>query len=209
MAAINYRKTLQSLYKASAKTPVIVDVPALQFLMVDGQGHPQDQSFQDAASTIYPVAYTLKFMIKAAHPEQDYAVMPLEVKWWLNRQEHGSKRFAWTMMVMQPECITPALYQQAVEQAQAKRELPCLASLRFEQRIEGLCAQILHKGAYEGMNATFERVKTYLQETGYTWEADSHDIYLNDMRKTKPENLKTIIRTSISKHPKEKIYDQN
>jgi hypothetical protein len=35
MATLDYRKELKHLYNAPAKTPAIVDVPAMQFLMID------------------------------------------------------------------------------------------------------------------------------------------------------------------------------
>lgn len=199
MTKIDYRKELQHLYKGRKGTPTIVDVPPMNFLMVDGQGHPSEQEFQDAVSTIYPVAYTLKFMVRK-HDDLDYKVMPLEVKWKINREEKGSKRYGWTVMVMQPEFITKGLFLEAVEQAKLKRALPYEEKLRFTSRTEGLCGQIFHKGPYgDPMEETFELLKQYLAQNGYQGEPDSHDIYLNSVLRTKPENLKTIIRVRVQK----------
>jgi hypothetical protein len=52
------------LYKASAKEPQIIDVPAMNFLMIDGEGTPDSQEFQDAVQALYGVAYTIKFTLK-------------------------------------------------------------------------------------------------------------------------------------------------
>ena len=42
-----------------------VDVPRMNFLMIDGKGDPNtSQEFKDAIGVLYPLSYTLKFMIK-------------------------------------------------------------------------------------------------------------------------------------------------
>ncbi len=40
MMKINYKKELKHLYKASVKKTEIVDVPQMNFLMIDGEGDP-------------------------------------------------------------------------------------------------------------------------------------------------------------------------
>ncbi len=194
---IDHKKALKHLYGGTKRKPAIVDVPPMNYLMIDGKGHPDEQAFQDAVSTLYPVAYTAKFMIRKMH-DIDYTVMPLEVKWTLNRQEHDSIRYSWTMMLMQPEWVTQAVVQEAAQQAQTRKELRNLSGLRLECLHEGLCGQIMHKGPYaQPMEETFNLLKAFLTQNGYQWEPDSHDIYFNNVLKTKPENLKTLIRVRI------------
>ncbi len=41
MAKVDFKKELKNLYSPTAKEPVIVDVPKMSFLMVDGMGDPQ------------------------------------------------------------------------------------------------------------------------------------------------------------------------
>ena len=124
----------------------------------------------------------------------DYRVMPMEVRWFVNREK---KQFKWTMMLMQPEMVTDELYAEALERVKAKAVPPSLAKLRFESYHEGLCVQILHKGPYPKMDDTFEEMMAFIKAQGYTSERKSHDIYLNSILRTKPENLKTIIRSPI------------
>ncbi|MFH0947641.1 MAG: GyrI-like domain-containing protein [Elusimicrobiota bacterium] len=195
MKKIDYRKELKQLYFASTKEPTIVKVPAMNFLMIDGKGHPSEQEFQDAAGTIYPVAYTMKFMIRP-RIDIDYRIMLLELLWTLNRER---KTFRWTMLQMQPKYVTKQLYNEALEKLALKQTLPSILKLRFEKFDEGLCAQIMHKGHYEKMNETLEILLNFIKSKGYSSMKDTHDIYLNDFRKTKPENLKTIVRLKINK----------
>jgi hypothetical protein len=65
MKKINYKKELKHLYNPSPKEPKIVDVPKMNFLMIDGKGDPNtSQEYKNAIEALFSVSYTLKFMIK-------------------------------------------------------------------------------------------------------------------------------------------------
>ena len=56
---------LTHLYRASSKDAVQIEVPTMNFLMIDGQGDPnKSPSFQGAIETLFSLSYTLKFMAK-------------------------------------------------------------------------------------------------------------------------------------------------
>jgi hypothetical protein len=196
MIKIDHRKTLSHFYNPSSKTPAIVDVPAMNFLMVDGRGKPDGPQFQQAAGIFYPLAYTLKWMVRLGS-DIDFHVMPMEVLWRVNRDK---KEFAWTMMLMQPEIVTADLVTEARQKAAAKVDVDELKKVRFEQYTEGLCVQLQHVGPYEGMDDSAVRMEDFAKEQGYYIPLhNSHDIYLNDVRKTKAANLKAVIRFAVAK----------
>jgi hypothetical protein len=197
MLKIDHRKTLRHLYQPSSKTPVLVDVPSMNFLLMDGTGKPNGSGFQQAAGTLFPLAYTLKFMIRSAR-DIDYHVMPMEVQWRVNRK---TKEFNWTMMLMQPEYVTVELVEKARQKVLDKVEASLLEQVRFESVTEGMCVQFLHVGAYEGMDAAMEKMIAVAEGQGYEIpKCNAHDIYLNDVHKTKPENLKAVMRLAIRKN---------
>lgn len=79
MEKIDYKNEFKNLYKPSAKKVDIVEVPKLNYLMIDGEGNPNtSQSFQDAIDVLYPLSYALKFMVKRGVIGIDYGVLPLE-----------------------------------------------------------------------------------------------------------------------------------
>jgi len=182
----------------------VLDLPPLTYLMIDGSGHPEEEGFQQAAGALYPLAYYLKFMTRD-RLGIDYRVMPMEVRWKPDRVNKG--RFAWTMLLLQPDWITEGLLAQGLlaearDRSIDKADPESLARVRLETTLppEGArCGQILHAGPYDGMNATLARMTAQLAEQGYAAGQDTHDIYLNDMRRTKPENLKAIMRVDV--HP--------
>ncbi|MBU1153971.1 GyrI-like domain-containing protein [bacterium] len=195
MKKIDHKKEFYNLYSGKISKPVIVNVPLMNYLMIDGKGHPSEKEFQEACSTLYPVTYTIKFMLR---PEIniDYKVMPLEVMWTVNRTD---KTFTWTMLQMQPEYVTKSIFQKGIEKLLLKKRPSLIEKLRFEKLDEGLCGQIIHKGPYEKMNDTFKILTDFLESEKYAYKKDSHDIYFNSPIKTKPENLRTMIRTQIKK----------
>jgi hypothetical protein len=197
MLKIDHRKTLKHLYHPSSRLPSLVEVPPMNFLMMDGRGKPDGKQFPQAAGTLFPLAYTLKFMVRFAR-DVDFHVMPMEVRWRVNREK---KEFAWTMMLMQPEYVTTEMVAEAKQKVQSKVDASLLERVRFEQLAEGMCVQFLHVGPYEGMDAALGRMLVVAEEQGYSTPAcNSHDIYLNDIRKTKPENLKAVMRLSVTRN---------
>jgi hypothetical protein len=203
MANIDYKKELKHLYQPSVKEVQVVDVPQMNFLMIDGKGDPNtSQAFQDAVEALYSLAYTVKFMIKKGAAGIDYGVMPLEGLWWVDDMTQFSidkkNEWKWTLMIMQPELVTKELFAEAVEEVRKKKNPVALANIRFESFSEGEAAQILYIGPFADEGPTIEQVHTFITENGYTRSGKHHEIYLSDMRKTAPEKLKTIIRQPMA-----------
>jgi len=202
MEKIDLKKELRHLYSSSSKEVIIVDVPEMSFLMVDGMGDPNTaKDYQDAIEALYAVAYALKFMIKKGDSGIDYVVMPLEGLWWTEDMSKFSLEnkdlWKWTAMIMQPKEVSGALFSEVLEQAQKKRKLASLSKMRFERFHEGLAAQIMHIGPYSAEGPTIEKLHSYIKQTGYELRGKHHEIYLSDPGRSKPERMKTIIRQPI------------
>ncbi|UCG04107.1 MAG: GyrI-like domain-containing protein [Candidatus Heimdallarchaeota archaeon] len=206
MKKIDFKKELKEYYSnVSPKEFSIVDVPPLNFLMIDGQGYPgTSQEYQDAMQTLYPLSYTLKFMMKKKG--KDYVVMPIEGLWWAENMNVFTEAFMekkdewlWTSMIMQPDFITQELVDQAIKDVRKKKDPPAISKLRFENYHEGLSVQILYFGSYSDEGPTISRMHQYAEDQGYRLRGKHHEIYLSDPRRTKPEKLKTIIRQPIEK----------
>lgn len=200
MKKIDYKKEFKHLYFPPAKEVVEVDVPKMNFIMVDGKGDPNtSQKFQDAMQALYGISFTAKFMIKEeSEAETDYVVPPLEGLWWVKDMPRFSiekkGQWLWTVMIMQPEYVTEGIYKKACEQLREKKDPPALSRVRFESYDEGLSAQIMHVGPFSEEGPTVAKVHAYIDERGYQFNGKHHEIYLSDPRRTKPERLKTVIR---------------
>lgn len=202
MKKIDHKKELKHLYNASAKKIEIVDVPEMNFLLIDGVGNPNTSKvYQDAVATLFGISYTLKFMIKKGKELIDYSVMPLEGLWWTDDMSKFSVNdkddWKWTMMIMQPEFITEALVESAIEEMIKKKKLAERPNVRFEKFTEGKAAQIMHIGPFSEEGPTVQKLHNSILENGYKLSGKHHEIYLSDIRKAAPEKWKTIIRQPI------------
>ncbi len=202
MEKIDYKKKLKHLYRSSSKKVVSVVVPKMNFLVADGEGEPGSQSFQDAIAALYPLAYTLKFMIKKGEIGIDYGVLPLEGLWWADDMSSfttGKKdKWKWTLMIMQPEFVTNEIVQKAIVQVKIKKNPISLPLVRFEAFEEGEVAQIMHIGPFSEEGPTVEKIHSFIDESGKQRNGKHHEIYLSDFRRAAPEKLKTIIRQPMS-----------
>jgi hypothetical protein len=203
MSKIDFKKELKQLYKPSGKQFAVVDVPPMQYLMIDGHGDPNTvQEYQAAIEALYAVSYKIKFMSKK-ELGQDYVVPPLEGLWWAKNMaaftsERDKSQWDWTMMIMQPEWITPEMVDAAIQEVQKKKGLPGLSKLRLETYHEGLSVQIMHTGAYDDEGPILDKMHhEFAPENGYEMVGKHHEIYLSDFRKVAPEKLKTVLRQPV------------
>lgn len=205
-----YRGPMKSDFKKEIRTYSarhgefsVVTVPTLQFLMIDGHGNPGTaQAYKDALTTLYPVAYKLKFFSKN-ELGKDYGVMPLEGLWWADDMEsftsaRDKSRWDWTLMNMVPDWITPEHFDAAREVVAQKGEAPALDALRLEPLEEGMSVQTLHVGPYDAEGPVLEEMhSSFIPGNSLAMTGKHHEIYLGDVRRTAPEKLKTILRQPV------------
>ena len=129
--------------------------------------------------------------------------MPLEAQWWTDPIEDFSidnkDIWKWSAMIMQPDIVTQEIVNESIKEVSEKKDLPALPKVRFENATDGLAAQILHIGPYSEEEPTIEKWHAFIKENDYKLTGKHREIYLNDMRRTAPERLKTIIRQPIEK----------
>ena len=198
MSKIDFKKELKHLYNPPREFGV-VDVPEMQFLMVDGHGDPNtDPSYKDAVEALYAVAYKIKFTSKK-ELDRDYTVPPLEGLWWAEDMDAftvdlDKSQWDWTMMIMTPEWITRETFENAVSQVREGKNPVSLDLVKLDTYNEGKSAQIMYIGAYADEGPTIAVLHEYIEAQGGTLRGKHHEIYLGVPRRTPPEKLKTVIR---------------
>jgi hypothetical protein len=202
MDKIDFRKQAPTLYAPPAKEFVVVEVPRLTFVKVDGEGDPNAaEAYRNAVEWLYSVSYGMKFAAKEAG--RDYVVPPLEGLWWADSYEAFTARrkeeWRWTMMIRVPDFVTRQQFEAAVAKVKKKLGEPP-SSLRFEAYDEGLAVQIMHVGSYDDEAPTIKRLhEEFLPANGLRETGPHHEIYLSDPRKTEPAKLKTILRQPVKR----------
>lgn len=193
-------KELGGLYNPPKSRPVLVEVPRMKVLAVDGQGDPNvSKDYRDAIQGLYSASYTMKFTVKK-RDAIDYKVMPLEGLWWTDDMsslaERRKEEWKWTAMIVQPHFVTNELVEEAISKLRGK-ELPALGKVRFEDFEEGTSAQILYIGPFTDEGPAIRKLHVFIEESGRVRRGKHHEIYMSDVRKTDPSRLKTIIRQPV------------
>ena len=204
MNKLDLKKELKHLYQPSIREVVEVDVPPMNYLMIDGKGDPNTaQEFADAITALFATAYTLKFMVKKGALAIDYSVMPLEGLWWaddMGKFTTGDKsNWLWTAMIAQPRFVTRAMVEAAIAEVKKKKNPASLSKLRFEEFNEGKCAQIMHIGPFSEEGPNIAKVHDFIAAGGNRLRGKHHEIYLSDIRKADPAKWKTVIRQPMHK----------
>nr|MCW2728191.1 hypothetical protein [Aeromicrobium sp.] len=197
-------KTSLATYRAPRGRFEIVDVPDLQYLMVDGHGDPSSSpAFVEAVEALYPVAYTLKFASKR-ELDRDYVVPPLEGLWWADDMDtfttaRDKSQWEWTLMLMLPEWIGRDRFDAAIQHVAAKDGGSArVDDVRLEALSEGRCVQTLHVGPFDDETAVLARLHDeFIPAHGLRMTGKHHEIYLSDVRKVDPAKQRTILRQPV------------
>jgi hypothetical protein len=208
MEKLDIRKQYKNLYASSAKQVELVDVPAFNFVSIDGAIEPgvlpgDSRDFQEAMQALYGAAYTLKFMSKLRKEDPiDYAVMASEGLWWVEDGVFDITRadnWKYTLMILHPDHITADMFAEALAQLRRKKPGPGLDRLRFAPFVEGLSIQILHVGPYATEMESIAKMVAFAEQNGYELHGKHHEIYLGNPLRADPSKLKTILRHPVRK----------
>ncbi len=207
---IDLKKEFPDYYKAPRK-PVKVILPPAPFVVVDGEGSPESEAFENAIGALYSVAYTLKFACKAEG--NDFTVAPLEAFWWAGEEEEMTAdpeairdvpwdEWRWKAMIRLPGSVTESQFNESQREALTKKELESIKSARMETVEEGMCVQMMHVGPYAAEPETVAVMHEFMRDNGLKHAmregiGPHHEIYLSDPRRTAEEKLRTIVRIPV------------
>ncbi|HHV11385.1 MAG TPA: transcriptional regulator [Clostridiales bacterium] len=218
MEKIDFKVKEKEFYLPKTE-PSMIQVPEMNFIMVDGHGDPNEENgdYKKSIELLYALSYTIKMSQKYKKDTSafmnlpDYVVPPLEGLWWLedaNDMDFTQKsKFCWTSMIRQPDFVTPAAFEAAKEAVQKKKPELDVTKARLERFEEGLCVQCMHIGPYDAEPATMEKMEIYVQDNNLIYDIGNpspdnkirrhHEIYLSDPRKANPATMRTVLRHPV------------
>lgn len=195
-----WKKQEKKLYGAKT-VPAVVTVPEQNYIMISGEGNPNDADFSNRVSALYSVAYAVKMAYKKAAQGgiDDFAVCPLEGVWQkIEGDELVKENLRYTLMIRQPGFIEKDRIDAALECAKVKKPNPLLEEIRFEIVQGGTCVQILHIGAYDDEPVSFAKLDKFARALSLIRAESCHrEIYLNNANRTEKSKLKTILRYMV------------
>lgn len=210
----DYKKEYKDLYLPKSK-PTLIDVPMMNFIMVDGKGNPNDKGgeYHSSVELLYGLSYTIKMSKNGDQKPQgyfDYVVPPLEGLWWLNNDMMDftqKDKYCWTSMIRQPEFVTAEVFRWACIELKKKKPQIDTSKAYLRNFAEGICVQMMHLGPYDDEAKSLVKIDGFIREQNLKNAISSiqpdgrirrhHEIYLTDPRKTSPEKMKTVLRHPV------------
>ncbi|WP_028043204.1 GyrI-like domain-containing protein [Candidatus Stoquefichus massiliensis] len=212
MNKLDYKKAYKDIYMPATK-PTLIDLPTIQYVCVDGKGNPNtSQEYKEAIGILYAISYAIKMSPrKGTEPDGyfEYVVPPLEGLWF---GEEGyfdgtciidKDKFHWRSMIRLPEFVTRDYFEQVKAHVSLQKPELNVNKAIFLEYDEGLCVQIMHKGSYDEEPASVMKINQFIEEHDLLIDINDtrlhHEIYLSDPRKSKVDNLKTVIRHPVKR----------
>jgi hypothetical protein len=205
---LDYKKEYKELYLPKT-FPVIINVPEITFLAVDGKGDPNDKDgeYGKAIELLYSIQYTIKMSKKKQNTPEgyfDYVVPPLEGFWTVENKDDikNKSKFIWTAVIRLPEFVNNKVFEWACNEVTNNKNINT-EKAKYIKIKEGLCVQCMHIGSFDEEPRTIAIIEEYIEENNLVndinGERHHHEIYLSDPRKVKKEKLKTVLRIPVRK----------
>ncbi len=195
------KERLNELYLPPSDKFVLVDVPEMRYVMIDGRGAEDRAPLDHAVKWLFTAIHPIKRMARERMGKQ-FVEPPLEGLWWADDPQdfiRGNRdKLNWRMMIVyEPEWLTAEMLDDGVEAAKPRLGQPP-ESLRLESCREGLCAQIMYIGPPQKQGPTLERMhREFLPAKKVVASGLHHEIYLTDPNRTAPEKHKTVLRQPV------------
>lgn len=197
-----WRKQEKDIYLPKTK-PELVDIKEAKYICIKGVGNPNDEEFSEKIGVLYELSYAIRMMPKKGYTPNgyfEYTVYPLEGLWDIKNRGENSETFnkdelMYTIMIKQPDFVDVDVFNRAIDIVKKKNKNSLIDEVYLDVMNDGLSVQMLHIGSYDNEEESFKIMKDYIKENNLKLSTMVHrEIYLSDARKTKKDNLKTVLR---------------
>ena len=197
-----WKKNEKNLYGVKQK-PQLIEIPSAYYIMIKGEGNPNESDFSNRVSALYSLAYGIKMLFKNMEKEEleysDFTVFPLEGIWEKSDDEEFDKsKLKYTIMIKQPNFITKEIFDLAFEKVKKKKPNELYDEVSFDCIESKKAIQILHIGSFDTEIESFEKLDNFANEINLERSEKLHtEIYLNNKNRTAEDKLKTILRYTV------------
>jgi hypothetical protein len=204
MEKIDLKLKSEHLYNTSTEESTFVEVPSMNFIMIDGEGNPHSSNGNyNAVDVLTEVSYILN-LISRKNLQIDYPAMPVEILWWNETNPtvdsiSDGDSLKWTAMIRQPDCITKDLFNKAVKQVEYKGYNGISDKIEYESFYEGLSVQIMDTGSYDTIFNSKSKINDFINNNSLIENGNYHEIFISGLRKFKLENIKSILRQPVKR----------
>ena len=197
-----WKKNEKNLYGVKQK-PQLIEIPSAYYIMIKGEGNPNESDFSNRVSALYSLAYGIKMLFKNMEKEEleysDFTVFPLEgILEKSDDEEFDKRKLKYTIMIKQPYFTTKEIFELAFEKVKKKKPNELYDEISFDCIESKKAIQILHIGSFDTEIESFEKLDNFASEMKLERSENLHtEIYLNNKNQTAEDKLKTILRYTV------------
>jgi len=191
------KRLFKTLYSPKSE-PTLITAPICPYFVVEGEGSPLDEAYDEAVKLLYQLSYTLKMGFKEESWYKGFVVSPLEGLWSVEEVENRDT-WRWASMIAQPPFITEEIFFQVAERCSFTKGIS-VKDAHFQRIEDALCVTMMHVGPYALEDRSFDKMDQFcLQNKLKRIDATHREIYLSNPNKTEPEHLKTVLRYRVQR----------
>ncbi len=186
-------------YYSARERPELIAFGDMRYIIIEGHGAPGGVEYAKKINMLYALAYALKNDKKKEGT--DFVVPKLECQYWADQGETfdstSPERWNWKLMIRIPVFVTRDDIEEAKFEILDKKGMAGIRNAKLQSLSMGLCVQALHKGPYERVGETYDRIMGFVAKKGLNENGPYHEVYLSNPDRTPPEKLKTIVRQPV------------
>ncbi|BDD03711.1 GyrI-like domain-containing protein [Aureibacter tunicatorum] len=191
-----FSQQTEAYYQAN-DTPEKVMRAARNMISILGQSSWESETFASSIAGIYQFAKLLK--VEMSLKNQNFVMAHLEAKWWAE----GGKtldsvkpdEWCWKLMIPVPDSVVFSDIDEIKLNYQT--HFPTFDRIVFESEKAHNEVRILHKGSYMQEKDSIEKIFNFIGSNDLKVNGVHHEIYLNDPKVVKEEDLRTIISYNV------------
>lgn len=202
MAHTLTRKEINELYLPPSSRIVEIDIPDLDYLVIDGEGDPAGEIFQHATKWLYATIIPLRKVATQTLGEK-FPMPPLETLYWTEDEENldtaPKTDWRWRSMIVLADCMDKNMIVDAINST-GKTLGKAPDSLRIKELKEGKCVQTMHIGSPKDLSKLALTIyQEYLPSHELIPNGRYHEIYLSYAKRVAPQKMRTVVRQPVKK----------
>jgi len=192
------RKKLYKAIYAPKTEPALVTVDTCPYIVVEGEGSPLDEAYDESVELLYALSYTLKMEFKDEIWYRKFVVSPLEGLWSAVEVENRDT-WRWASMIAQPPFITEEIFTKVAERCSFTKGVS-VKNAHLKYIADALCVTMMHIGPSALEDRSFAKMDQFcLKNKLQRIDATHREIYLSNPKKTESEHLKTVLRYRVER----------
>lgn len=186
-------------YYSAREKPELIVLGDLRYIVIEGRGAPGGNEYSSKIEMLFTLAYSLRNVKRKE--DMDFSVPKLECQYWADPGESFDSvppdHWNWKLMMRIPVFVTRDDLEDVKYDVLDRKGMTGIRNAKLQSVSAGLCVQALHKGPYERVGETYDRILRFMSKKGLEANGPYQEVYLSNPDRTESGKLRTIVRQPV------------